>query len=95
MRWAFLALIVLVGACAAPTTPQARASSPASSPNTAPTPGSTNMPITQLGFACRMPFLKQMEAGHWQAGFLSLPSGVFTPDVSAPPVGYYDRAVSK
>ena len=102
--WAGLALVALAGACAAPTTPLSGSISPApSSPpvvavSPMPSPASvfTPKPVSQIGFSCQLPFLRPLGAGHWQAGFLSLPSGNFAADETAPqPSGYYDRAVSK
>lgn len=101
MRSGF-ALIALVAACAAPGTPQVGSESPAPSgaliaaTSPAPNASPTSLPLVQVGFLCRLPFLKQLDGGHWQAGFLSLPAGSFTDDPSAPPgAGYYDHAVSK
>lgn len=60
-----------------------------------PTPGTSLIPISPVGFDCRLPFVQQVGAGKWQAGFLTLPPGNFEADPSSPPPGYYDVAVSK
>ena len=58
--------------------------------------GATPPPISQVGFTCRLPFVRQLDVSHWQAGFLSFPRGTFSADEKAGSLrGYYDQAVSK
>src|SRR5712691_574172 len=65
-------------------------------PTSAPSPPVSRVPVTDLNFSCRLPFIRDVGAGHWQDGFLDLPSRAFSADPSAPPQpGYYDRAVSR
>ncbi|MGH7489749.1 MAG: hypothetical protein ACREMY_29720, partial [bacterium] len=95
-----MALIALVAACAAPTTPRADSGSPVASipPAKSPTAtsGSSPIPITQVGFSCRLPLVESLAGGHAQAGFVSLPAGIFALDPNAPASSvYYDRAVSR
>ena len=60
-----------------------------------PSPNPTTVPVTPAGFACRLPLVRQLNPGHWQAGFLTLPAGTFAPDPNpSAPTGYYDLAVS-
>ena len=101
MKWASLALIALVCACES-ATPQARSASPApsspvaGSPSPIPSVGPTPVPIAQVSFSCRLPFVQSLAGGHWQAGFINLPAGTFIADPNATSnSGYYDRAVSR
>ena len=90
MRWAGFALIALVGACAAPGTPQAVGESPAtsispvavSSPSPSPTLVPDPMPISKVGFSCRLPVFMwgEIHQGEAIGDFIDFPSGTVTPD---------------
>lgn len=72
--------------------------SPSVSGVAGPTPTSaiSGLPVTDLSFSCRLPFIRSVDPGRWQGGFIDFPSRSFTADPSAPPnPGYYDRAVSR
>lgn len=83
----------LTSAAGSPTEPRSPAPTASAAPDS--TSGPAAIPISPIDFACRLPFLRQLDAGRWQAGFLTLPSGNFDADPGLPPPGYYDVAVSR
>jgi hypothetical protein len=92
MKLASLALIALVGACSAPATPQARATSPAPAASPAPISPAPTAPAsptwtlglgatatTTVDFSCRLPVF--VDVGQGPGGvFIDFPSGAVTPD---------------
>jgi hypothetical protein len=101
-----LLALVFVAACS--QTPAGAGRPSASPPNRGPSASATaappaastspltQLPVTNLNFSCRLPFVRDIGGGRWQDGFLDLPSGAFSADPTAPAQpGYYDRAVSR
>jgi hypothetical protein len=88
-----LATLLFLAACnqlSAPSTTTGSAA-PVATPTTA-----SDLPVRDLSFTCRLPFARDLGVGHWQAGFLDLPSRAFRADPTAPAQpGYYDRQVSR
>jgi len=111
MRWAGLAAILVIAACAGAGTPQAGGGSPSpvaaatppaatptavDSPSPTPAASASPVPIVPVDFSCRLPFLRRLDDTHAQAGFIDFPAGTFSPDAAAPAgAAYYDRAVSR
>ena len=91
MRWAGIALIGFICACAAPTVPQAGAGSPpasaspvaASSPSPSPTVSTKPIPVRKVTFSCRLPI--SLGAGQGPQGeFITFPSGRVTIEPASP-----------
>ncbi|HEY1419107.1 MAG TPA: hypothetical protein VGG90_00170 [Candidatus Dormibacteraeota bacterium] len=84
MKWAGLALIALLGACAAPGVPEARGQSPAvvDSPTPSPSMVPATMPISQVAFSCRLPVYVWAEShqGEAMGDVIEFPAGTVTPD---------------
>ena len=100
VRWAGLALIALVGACAAPGTPQAGGESPATSispaavgsPMPSPTMILDPIPISKVAFSCRLPVFMwgEIHQGEAIGDFIEFPSGTVTPDPASVGVGLFN-----
>ena len=77
MRMVCLAVLMIVAACSAPATPQARAATPVAviSPTASPSPVILSaIPFRKVGFSCRLPIF--LGAGQGPQGeFIDFPSG--------------------
>ena len=105
-RWAALLVLVITG-CSQPASPVARASvSPLAKPTSAPSASSTasvsqtapataipDLPVSTLGFSCRLPFSWDDAKNVDQ--FITFPGGVVTIDPNGNGGWYFDRAFSR
>jgi hypothetical protein len=97
MRWIGLALVLLLGGCTAPTQVGAAPAGPASSsrivstPRQASFPEVFDLPLSKVGFSCRLPISTPDQRG----AFISFPAGSVSYDANGKGGRFYDRAYSR